>query len=173
MLKNALKESMFLRALVKCRKKYSYAALWMKHIYRKGIFYRAGKELSGNIDAVLDKEKNILAVNNSMLIDSGIKTWFRAKKHIYKYASTSKVMMMAKTVRNVIYFNTLRNLGLIILTATFTNIAGSLLLAKKSSSLAWFMRANLIIIGVIWISCKVELNELKRTSLWFRMIKKR
>ena len=173
MLKTAVKESIFLGILADARRKFLIAALRARRIYRNSLVHKLGKKALRSVAAIFNAREAPLAVNDSILIGRGIKIYSRARKHIDRYAPTSKVIMMIKDVRNEIYFSPLRGLGLIMLAATFTNIAISLLLAKKSGPMAWFIRVNFLIIGVIWISCKVGLKKLKRTSLWLRMIKKR
>ena len=95
------------------------------------------------------------------------------KSDIIRFLKAGKCAMIARQAKDMITFNPVNYLGLIILIAVITNIMLSLLLAKASSSISWFMRVNFLLIGTLWASCKIELNDIKKTSLCYKLIRKR
>jgi len=115
---------------------------------------------------------NVLVLNDSAAVNYVMTMYSWVKERIGEYAVKSEAVIMARVAQNSIYSNPLRSLGLIITIAAMTNITLSLLLDRKTTLPVWFMRADLLILGAIWASCKVEIYELKRTSLWAGWIKK-
>ena len=103
MLKTAVKESIFLGILADARRKFLIAALRARRIYRNSLIYKSGKKSLSSVTAILNVREAPLVVNDSILIGRGIKVYSRAKKHIDRYAPTSKIIMVIKAVRNEIY----------------------------------------------------------------------
>lgn len=114
-----------------------------------------------------------MTINDSILIDRGLKLFYWAKRSVWGFIRTSKCVAMLRRAKGLVAFNLLNNLGTILLIAVMTNIILSLLLSKESGFIPWFMRINLMLVGIIWISCRVKLNDIKETSLCFRLIAKR
>ncbi len=123
--------------------------------------------------AVVKANGEFLAVDDSMLVDRGFKLLYRTRRDILEFQKTSRCSIIIRKAKDCIALNPVNNLGLVILIAVMTNITLSLLLTKEFGFVSWFMRVNLILIGTVWVSCKVELNDLKKTSLCYKLIIRR
>ncbi|GEM_PF-6758994 len=136
---------------------------------------RALKTYSGSssLCMVIGGNGAVLALDDSVLIGYGMGMYNLVKKYIRECLATSNVFTAMKRARNSLSLNPVRNLGLIILIATMTNITVSLILAKESGALSWFMRAVFIVAGTVWALSDIDLNEAKKTSLWLRLVKEK
>jgi hypothetical protein len=119
---------------------------------------------SSSLIGAFKRKKDALVLSDSKIIGYGLKIYDRFKKSICQYMLTSKIAASAHIVRSSILFNPLRAAGIIILTATITNITISILSAKVSGPLTWFIRVNFIIIGTIWALCKCNPREMVRRA---------
>jgi hypothetical protein len=182
MLKNIIEGSLFLKVADKIWRRYLMVVSFIEHTYRNSVLYKAIKALSGILKACIGSSriigmfkirKNILAINDSLLISYFLRIYGLVIKRVGGYTEKSRIITIVRTAQKDIYYGPLRSLGLMILAATLTNTIVSLLLGRWSGPMAWFMRTNLVIIGTIWVSCKVDLEELKKTSVVFRLVKEK
>ena len=182
MLKNAINGSLFLTRISRAWEGYSGGVLWIARAYKSSAVYKIGKAVfdffiacirSSRICNFFSVKKNVLIVDDSMLIGRCMKMCIRLKSRIIEYALTSKIFIMAGRAKKSVCFDPVRSLGFIILVATITNTSISLLLIKKSGSWAWFMRVIFIIIGTLWVSRRLGMSDLKKTSLSCKLLKKR
>ena len=181
-LKNAARESFLLKRMSKLWTEYLEVVSRIDCAYKNSTVRKIKKVFTGRVKTysaarVLSNaasiEKNVLKIDDSMLINYMIRTCAWIKKCISEYAAGSRVVMMVRTAKDDIYYDAIKSIGFIMLIAGITNIIIITSLSREVHLLGWFMRIGFIIIGITLMSCKADFNEAKKTSIWCSLLKEK
>ena len=182
MIRDMKSESLFLKTIVNMRICYIRSILWVRGIYGKSMISNVRNRISNKMkvwfgssitrDIFRVREKP-LAVDDSVLVDIGFKLFYRVRRAAGVFLRSSRTSAIILKAKDCIALDPVNRIGAIILIAVMTNIVISLFMARGFGFVAWFMRINTMLIGVLLISCGSGWDELKKTSLCCRLIKKR
>lgn len=126
--------------------------------FRYSFFYRITDTDIGKPPALY----NILSYSRFLQYCLGscgsLKTRFASR------LKASSTVGLIKNIRMSLYALPLKEAGIVVVIATFINIALFLILKRNISAWGWFMRVLLLLLGLAGILCRVDWPTLKENS---------